>query len=655
MTDSDLPDIGRYRVLRRIGVGGMAQVFLAENDGPGGFKRQVVIKKVHPRLIGDDIYVQLFLREARVASRLRHANVVSVLELGEHEGEYFIVMEYLDGLSLRSMGQRSWLHDESLPTEVVLTSIADAALGLHHAHTLADENGRPAKLVHRDISPDNLMLCRDGVTKVLDFGLAKGAGETADNLTSSTEVRGKVSYMAPEQLEGAPLDRRCDIFALGASLYWLLTAKSPFKGATDALTIHNVLAVDPPLPSTHNPMVSREIDGMVARMLAKNRADRPADALEVYETLVALAGGVTTSRLAHLAGHLLGLSPREGSLKFVATPGFLPCTPGANAPTQRLLAADAAALRGWGASASSMAELSTGLNEQIHELPTALDQVAASTAPNLSIPSTQEVRSPGEDETGVTQPSREPTMTVTTGVEVLRSPSSVAAVAGIGLVAGVLGAALLIAFLSPAGRAPIDLPDPPADVEAAVADVPASALVVATTTPAAKLPVAAPVAQAAGDEIEEIEEIDTPAEEAPVEATPPPRRKASLVVRLKGPSSIRWKHRGRTIARGTARASLPGAVTRIDAVDSKTGGVSSVEIVRGVARYADVGTGKAFFLADPWAKVTLGARALGTTPFAAVSLPVGKYTAVFERGGQEKVEHFAVKKGRTTRVTARMR
>ena len=296
--------LGRYTLKQRLGVGGMAEVYLAEQDGPAQFKKTVVIKRILPSLAQDPAFVEMFVREAQVAARLHHTNIVQIFELGEEKladgaREYFIAMEYIDGLTLQRLAGASWETGRAVPADVAIRAIADAARGLHAAHTLVDEQGKPLHLVHRDISPDNLMVAKDGVTRVLDFGIAKGDG--AGPKTRTGNLRGKIPFMAPEQIEGANLDGRCDQFALGVSLYWLLCGERPFDRGTDFHTMHATLKDAPKPPRELNPGIPPALERVILRLLEKDRSKRYASAAEVADELEELASpGTGAGRKAML-------------------------------------------------------------------------------------------------------------------------------------------------------------------------------------------------------------------------------------------------------------------------------------------------------------------------------------------------------------------
>lgn len=306
--------LGRYALLERLGIGGMAEVYLAEQIGAAGFQKKVVVKRILPHLAADRQFVDMFAREAKVAARVSHPNVVQIFELGEQDNEFFIAMEHIDGLTLHRLAASSWEQGWALPIDVVCKTMADAALGLHAAHVLVDENGKSLHLVHRDVSPDNLMVSKDGVTKVLDFGIAKG--DVGGPKTKTGNLRGKIPFMPPEQITGEVLDGRADLYALGVSMYWMLTGERPFDRQSDWHTMHAILNDAPRPPSSINPGVPPALDALVLELLGKTRDARPASGRDVADRLEDIAsngsmGGKKTT-VAFLA-HLLPAAPSRGN------------------------------------------------------------------------------------------------------------------------------------------------------------------------------------------------------------------------------------------------------------------------------------------------------------------------------------------------------
>jgi serine/threonine-protein kinase len=295
--------LGRYRLDGVIAQGGMAEIWLATVEGPGRFQKKVVVKRIRPSLVKQahaqaGKHAEMFVREAQLLARLDHKNIVAVLELGVESAmrvgepdEHYIVMERLEGLTLRDVALRSWQAGRALPVELVVRFVADACLGLDHAHNLKDDRGQPANLVHRDISPDNLFVTRAGVTKLLDFGIAKR--EDMATLTTTGELKGKVPYMTPEQLTGARLDARTDLFAVGVVLYWLLCGRRPFDGPNDIFTMKAILD-DPPRPVRElNPAVPPLLADVVMACLEKDPARRIGSAAALHDTLSVLLYGLT--------------------------------------------------------------------------------------------------------------------------------------------------------------------------------------------------------------------------------------------------------------------------------------------------------------------------------------------------------------------------
>jgi len=278
--------VGRYLVEGLIGKGGMAEVYLAWQEGHAGFKKRVVLKRMNDDVRAHQDLAIMFSREAQIAGLLSHPNLVQVFDYHAVEGEVFIVMEYLEGLSLNRLAARLRESGNALTEPVVLRLVADAARGLHAAHTLADDDGRSIGIVHRDISPDNLFLTTSGLTKVLDFGIAKRDDLTT--LTGKNELKGKIPYMAPEHIHSEPLDARADLFSLGATLFWLLSGQRPFTGHNEVATLHAVLSKQPPALADIGAPVSVGAQALVDAMLAKRREDRPSTAKDVAARCVEL-------------------------------------------------------------------------------------------------------------------------------------------------------------------------------------------------------------------------------------------------------------------------------------------------------------------------------------------------------------------------------
>ena len=296
--------LGKYRLVKLVATGGMAEVYLAKAAGPGGFEKSVCLKRILPHLARDEAFVNMFLNEARLAASLDHPNIVQIFDLGETGGNYFIAMEFIDGPNLRAAGNRARELSQPLPVPEVMKIVSLAAGGLHYAHSMVDGDGKPLNLVHRDISPDNVLVHKNGSVKVVDFGIAKAA-EGSSGQTRTGTLKGKIAYMPPEQLRGDPLDRRADVYALGVVLYELVAGKRPFEGGNEMATMNLALTTDPAPLTEVRPGVPAALDSIVARALAKNRDDRYADCAtlqaDLEQLLVNLGESVTTPRIAALA------------------------------------------------------------------------------------------------------------------------------------------------------------------------------------------------------------------------------------------------------------------------------------------------------------------------------------------------------------------
>jgi phosphate/phosphite/phosphonate ABC transporter binding protein len=286
--------LGSFQLLAPIASGGMADIHLARQVG-AAFQRLVVVKLLHPHLARDPEIVQLFLREARLAARIGHANVVQIFDAGDAGDGFYIAMEHVVGVSVSALLRRAGELGEPVPPEVVGELCAQISAGLHAAHELCDESGRPLRIVHRDVSPQNLMVTVDGVVKLLDFGVATAV--EGDAITRSGQLRGKIAYLSPEQCRGEELDRRSDLFALGIVLYELATGARLFRRATDHLTFQAIL--EDPIPDARSvrPTLPEPIARLIALALRRPRDERIATAAELEQMArIALTElGVATS------------------------------------------------------------------------------------------------------------------------------------------------------------------------------------------------------------------------------------------------------------------------------------------------------------------------------------------------------------------------
>jgi serine/threonine-protein kinase len=302
----------------------MAEVFLARQTGLGGFDREVVIKRILPGLALDTSFVDMFLQEARLAARLSHPNVVQIFDVGKEMDQYFIVMEFVRGRDLNALLKASLRQKVPCPPATAAHIAADIARGLSAAHSYTDAAGKPQPIVHRDVSPHNVLISFHGHVKITDFGIAKA--HDSSNVTPTSLLKGKVSYMAPEQLVNArqPPDPRSDIFALGLVLYQLLTLVHPYKKDSEVATFRSLMEEAPHAPSTIVPGLSPEIDRICNHALAKNPAARYQTAKELEEDLekfiVSRGTAVSAFDVAQWLGSLPEMGPREAELPGVAAP-----------------------------------------------------------------------------------------------------------------------------------------------------------------------------------------------------------------------------------------------------------------------------------------------------------------------------------------------
>lgn len=279
--------IGRYALRFELASGGMGSVYLARMEGASGFDKLVALKRIHPHLAKEKGYVDMFLDEARIASRITHPNVCSVFDYGESRGDYFIAMEYLVGEPLSRVCGRmardpKQRHDPFLPLRMARI-FADACEGLHAAHELKNANGDSLRVVHRDVSPRNLFVTYDGGVQVVDFGIASARDRL--HQTSTGEVKGTFAYMAPEQIMAAKIDRHTDIWALGVALWETLAVKRLFKRDNNANTMYAVLHEKIAPPSEHRAQVPEELDAIVLKALARDPKERWKSAREMGRAL----------------------------------------------------------------------------------------------------------------------------------------------------------------------------------------------------------------------------------------------------------------------------------------------------------------------------------------------------------------------------------
>ncbi len=263
---------GKYLLLDRISVGGMAEVFKAKSYGVEGFEKIIAIKRILPTMGEDRDFIKMFIDEAKIAGQLAHANICQIFELGRIDGSHFIAMEYIWGKDLLQIQNRLRKIKQPMPVAMACFNIAKVLEGLDYAHRKRDPLGRPLEIVHRDCSPQNVLVSYEGEVKVIDFGIAKATSR--NSRTMAGVLKGKFGYMSPEQVRGLPLDRRSDIFAIGTMLYECLTSERLFQGETDFSTLEKVRNVDIRPPRELNPNIPEAVERVILKALAKDVDDR---------------------------------------------------------------------------------------------------------------------------------------------------------------------------------------------------------------------------------------------------------------------------------------------------------------------------------------------------------------------------------------------
>jgi serine/threonine protein kinase len=279
---------GKYELLRRLGHGGMAEVYLARQDGPEGFAKQVVLKQVLPQHLDKANFRSMFLDEARLAARLSHPNICQVFDLGEVDGRFFLAMEYVDGLTVSHLLSSLTRRGLRMPLDATLRVVSAVLEALHAAHTLTDEAGSPLQVVHRDVTPSNVMVTAQGSVKLLDFGIARMRGRSTE--TRVGMAKGKLGYMAPEQVRSQPLDARTDVFQVGAVLYQLVLGRGPYADSIGGQTIFDDMAATRfPPPRQVDATVPEPLEAIILTAMRARPGDRFQTALDMHSAIEAFA------------------------------------------------------------------------------------------------------------------------------------------------------------------------------------------------------------------------------------------------------------------------------------------------------------------------------------------------------------------------------
>ena len=297
--------LGRYALHAEIAAGGMATVYLGRLHGAVGFGRTVAIKRLHPHLAKDTEFVSMFLDEARLAARVQHPNVVPTLDVVTSDGELFLVLEYIRGESLSALLRAAKAAKQPLKLPIVVALITGMLHGLHAAHEATDEQGAPLHIVHRDVSPQNVLIGVDGIPRLLDFGVAKA--ELRLQTTREGQLKGKLAYMSPEQLNGV-VSRATDIYAAGVVLWEALSGERLFKGETEAQIMNMIVTMPIPAPSTRNPLVPKELDAITLKALSRSPNDRFATAEDMAAAIERVVGPATARDVANVLERYLSES-----------------------------------------------------------------------------------------------------------------------------------------------------------------------------------------------------------------------------------------------------------------------------------------------------------------------------------------------------------
>jgi serine/threonine protein kinase len=310
--------LGRYELVQRLAIGGMAEIFLARAVGIEGFEKLLVVKSILGQHAADEEFVRMFVDEARLAATLHHPNIVQVFDIGRDRNQHFFSMEYVHGADLREILKVAQPRG-GVPLEHAINIALSTAAGLHYAHEKMDRDGRHLGIVHRDVSPSNVLVSFDGGIKVVDFGIAKAASHRAATRTGI--IKGKVSCMSPEQCRGETLDRRSDIFAIGILLYELTTGTRPFHGDNEYAVLRQIVDEDAPAPSAYRRDYPPALEAIVLRALRRNRDERYATAQDLQIDLENFARDhnlvISSVELARYMEELFGSNhdpyrPRDG-------------------------------------------------------------------------------------------------------------------------------------------------------------------------------------------------------------------------------------------------------------------------------------------------------------------------------------------------------
>lgn len=328
---ADSQVFGRYRLLELLGVGGMAEVFLAKLEGPEGFERRLAIKRILPSYSRNDAFVQMFIDEARLVGHFNHPNIVQIHDFGKIDGSYYISMEFVEGIAIADILSRYKAANMPVPLEVLLEVGIQACRGIDYAHRETDDLGRPLGIIHRDLTPHNILISKKGMVKITDFGIAKASMNT--HMTQAGMIKGKVPYMSPEQAMGLPLTHVSDVFSIGIVLYEICTLRRLFEGESDFAILRKVQEARIPSITAQNPTIPPELERIVMKALARDRLERYQWASELEADLTrlrfSLGNQLQTYTLADFVQRFMATQPPRPKL----LPKGAESAPPAPAPT----------------------------------------------------------------------------------------------------------------------------------------------------------------------------------------------------------------------------------------------------------------------------------------------------------------------------------
>jgi len=582
--------IGKYELVRKIAIGGMAEVFLAKAAGPMGFEKILVVKRILPHLADDPKFVEMFLTEAKLAAQLNHPNVVQIFDFGEAEGAHFLAMEYVDGPNLRALVRRAQELGKPLDPPVAVKIVSLACEGLAYAHEFQDPlTGQPLGLIHRDVSPDNILVSKTGAVKVVDFGIAKAANKSQQTRTGV--LKGKLSYMPPEQLRLQPMDLRVDVFALGMVLYELLTGARPFD-AVDEIAIMQAIIHEPFIPVTaRRPDIPQALREAVDKAIEKDAAKRYRSSRELQADLeryiVSTGNPVAGYQLAQM---VTALAPEAAGSQ--PSPAAVPRT------------------------------VKTPIS-QAHLLATPLPR-AAPDVPPPDLPAPREAPQPHPRPLSRTGPPRGTDPQLRPPPQVERGqPTNPRVAIAVGAGALLIGILLFALGRSPAPPPPVATAPPPAPRAAPVP--PPQPQPPPDPEPRDSQPLAQPLPKQPPRAIQKAKAVASAASPG----APADPKLASLVVESVPVGTVRVN--GRVYGKSPATVhNLPPGDVKIEVFDpqgpfsrAETGSLTPGQTL---TRKVVVGKGKVEFRVRPWATVFLDGKPLGQTPFDPVEAWEGKHS-----------------------------